>query len=153
LNKHPYHLHAICIHDGNANSGHYYAFIKDHYNSKWLRFNDVRVSDVTEEQVFKEANGGSSWMTAYWLVYVNEEQAEMLKTLNLTLYNAPEKEASSLASEAGQQDALMAVPKENLAHHYQEMIPGAINMLVEDENLKLRELIEGHQAQSIVREI
>jgi hypothetical protein len=47
----------------------------------------------------------------------------------------------------------MAVPKENLAHHYQEMIPGAINMLVEDENLKLRELIEGHQAQSIVREI
>ena len=89
MNKHPYHLHSICIHDGNANSGHYYAFIKDHFNAKWRRFNDVRVCDVTEEQVFKEANGGSSWMTAYWLVYLSEDLMEMLKTLNLTLYSAP----------------------------------------------------------------
>ena len=24
-----YHLHAVCVHEGNADSGHYYTFIKD----------------------------------------------------------------------------------------------------------------------------
>lgn len=43
--------------------------------------------------------------------------------------------------------------KEPIGHYYSEMIPGVVNMLVEDENLKLRELIEAHQAQTIVRDI
>ena len=72
MNRNPYHLHAICIHDGNANSGHYYALIKDHGSGKWRRFNDIRVADIAPEDVFKEANGGHSWMTAYWLVYINQ---------------------------------------------------------------------------------
>ncbi|MFM7853591.1 MAG: hypothetical protein ACKO96_17135 [Flammeovirgaceae bacterium] len=38
-----YHLHAICVHDGNANSGHYYTFIKDHYADVWRKFNDSKV--------------------------------------------------------------------------------------------------------------
>lgn len=76
MNTNPYHLHAICIHDGNANSGHYFALIKDHHTDKWRRFNDIRIADISEEDVFKEANGGHSWMTAYWLVYVNQQIAE-----------------------------------------------------------------------------
>jgi ubiquitin carboxyl-terminal hydrolase 25/28 len=27
--NHPYHLHSILIHDGDAESGHYYAFVFD----------------------------------------------------------------------------------------------------------------------------
>ena len=73
MNKHPYHLHAICVHDGSAQSGHYFAFIKDHFNNKWRRFNDIRVTDATEEEVFKESNAGYSYMTAYWVVYINDE--------------------------------------------------------------------------------
>jgi ubiquitin carboxyl-terminal hydrolase 25/28 len=73
MNKHPYHLHAICVHDGNAYSGHYYAFIQDRFNNKWRRFNDIRVTDATEEDVIKESNGGHGQMTAYWVVYINEE--------------------------------------------------------------------------------
>ena len=58
MNKHPYFLHAITIHDGNAQSGHYYAYINDRHNKKWRKFNDIRVTDATEEEVFKDANGG-----------------------------------------------------------------------------------------------
>ena len=69
----PYYLHAICIHDGNAYGGHYYSFIKDHFNKKWRQFNDIRITDIEEEEVFKQANGGSGQKTAYWVVYINEE--------------------------------------------------------------------------------
>lgn len=75
MNNSPYHLHAICIHDGNAYSGHYYALIYDRFQNKWRKFNDIRVTDISEDDVFKEANGGYGHMTAYWLVYVNGEIA------------------------------------------------------------------------------
>ena len=58
MQKKPYHLHSICVHDGNANSGHYYSFIYDRFNKKWRRYNDIRVTEVTEEDVFKESEGG-----------------------------------------------------------------------------------------------
>lgn len=71
MNQNPYHLHSICVHDGNAYGGHYYSFIYDRAQNKWRRFNDIRVTEVTEEDVFKESNGGFGNMTAYWVVYVN----------------------------------------------------------------------------------
>jgi len=52
MQKNPYYLHSICVHDGNAMSGHYYTFIYDRFNKKWRRFNDIRVVDVSEEDVF-----------------------------------------------------------------------------------------------------
>ena len=60
MTKYPYHLHAICIHDGNAQSGHYFAFIYDRFQKKWRKFNDIRVTEVSEEEVFKQANGGEN---------------------------------------------------------------------------------------------
>jgi ubiquitin carboxyl-terminal hydrolase 25/28 len=42
--EHPYYLHAIVIHDGTADSGHYYSFIFDRKVNKWYRFNDHNVS-------------------------------------------------------------------------------------------------------------
>jgi len=38
--EHPYYLHAILMHDGFADSGHYYAFIYDRASKIWYRFND-----------------------------------------------------------------------------------------------------------------
>ena len=73
MNNNAYHLHAICVHDGNAYSGHYYTFIRDHFNKKWRKFNDIRVTEATEEDVFRESNGGHGWMTAYWVVYINQD--------------------------------------------------------------------------------
>jgi ubiquitin carboxyl-terminal hydrolase 25 len=93
--KHPYHLHAICVHDGNANSGHYYAFIRDRFNKKWRRFNDIRVADVSEEDVFRESNGGHGWMTAYFVLYIHPDIASELDTFDIYHYLTPESRGNS----------------------------------------------------------
>ena len=38
--NYPYYLHSILVHDGDAESGHYYAFIFDRAGNKWWRMND-----------------------------------------------------------------------------------------------------------------
>jgi ubiquitin carboxyl-terminal hydrolase 25/28 len=60
MQKKIYNLHAICIHDGNANSGHYFTFIFDRFQKKWRKYNDITVSEVTEDEVFTAATGGDS---------------------------------------------------------------------------------------------
>ena len=62
------------IHDGTAESGHYYSFIYDRKQDVWWRFSDVNVSIELEEVVFREAFGGqtANLKTAYSLIYVNE---------------------------------------------------------------------------------
>jgi ubiquitin carboxyl-terminal hydrolase 25/28 len=71
MEKNKYILHAICVHDGSAESGHYYTFIKDHNQNKWRNYNDVRVTEVEEATVFEHANGECGMKTAYWVVYIN----------------------------------------------------------------------------------
>lgn len=78
MNQHAYHLHAVCVHDGNAESGHYYTFIYDHFQKKWRKYNDIRISDASEEDVLREINGGDDKKTAYWLVYVSDETRNKL---------------------------------------------------------------------------
>ena len=48
-------IHSILIHEGAANSGHYYAFIFN--NNKWYKFNDIYVSEVSEEKVLRDSYG------------------------------------------------------------------------------------------------
>jgi ubiquitin carboxyl-terminal hydrolase 25/28 len=83
-------LHAICVHDGGADDGHYFTFIRDHCNKKWIKMNDIKISEVTEEEVFAQCVGGHGNMTAYWLVYVNEEVRDQLATTNVFTFDASE---------------------------------------------------------------
>lgn len=59
------------MHDGqSAEYGHYYAFIYDSEMQKWRKYNDMNVTEVTEEEVFVESEGGStSGKSAYCLLY------------------------------------------------------------------------------------
>lgn len=68
----PYFLHAILMHDGLAESGHYYSFIFDRKKNCWWRFSDHDVRMELEEDVFKEAIGGQQNKAAYSLMYVNK---------------------------------------------------------------------------------
>ena len=110
MNKHPYYLHAISIHDGNAYSGHYYAFIKDKFNKKWRKFNDIRVSEANEEDVYKEANGGNAFMTAHWVVYIDQELENQLSKIDLYAYKSTEGDVI------------------DQSHMYASKIPGVINV-------------------------
>jgi ubiquitin C-terminal hydrolase len=53
-----YHLHAVLIHRGNINFGHYYAYIKPFMNDQWFIFNDACVSEVTKTEAFSCGIGG-----------------------------------------------------------------------------------------------
>lgn len=57
LKLNPYHLHAILVHEGSGDSGHYYAFIFDRKDHKWYRFNDYKISEESEAQVWEESFG------------------------------------------------------------------------------------------------
>ena len=69
-----YKLHAICVHDGSAEGGHFFTFIKDHRHNKWRKFNDMRITEVDESEVLTQANGGHGAMTAFWVIYLSKTQ-------------------------------------------------------------------------------
>ncbi|CAK58035.1 unnamed protein product (macronuclear) [Paramecium tetraurelia] len=71
--KYKYHLQSILIHEGMANSGHYYTYIKDFRLNKWFKFNDIHVTEETREKVFQDAIGVKPGINAYLLVYVKSE--------------------------------------------------------------------------------
>lgn len=73
LRRHPYHLHAIWVHQGIAGSGHYWAYLRDWQHDRWIRVDDALVSVVEWEDVRAAAVGQELANTsAYVLVYVDE---------------------------------------------------------------------------------
>jgi ubiquitin carboxyl-terminal hydrolase 25/28 len=75
----PYYLHSILIHEGQAGSGHYFAYIRDAAQNKWRKFNDIRVTEVDEQEVFRVATGGFGYNSAYCLVYVDDAIQQSLQ--------------------------------------------------------------------------
>lgn len=58
---HLYHLHAILVHSGTINSGHYYCFIRpDVHQEQWYKFNDSKVTEVPKTVAFNAGMGGYS---------------------------------------------------------------------------------------------
>lgn len=68
----PYQLHAILIHDGLAENGHYYSYIYDRLKKCWWQYNDHRTIQVHEDEVMKEALGDTTaYKSACNLVYIS----------------------------------------------------------------------------------
>lgn len=58
IRENKYHLHCVVIHQGDADGGHYYTFIKkDCHCHKWFEFNDEEVIPRDLEYVLEEAIG------------------------------------------------------------------------------------------------
>ena len=81
------------MHEGSADSGHYYSYIKDHRANVWRRFNDHKVEIVAEEDVMSDANGGSV-RSAYWLAYVSQEKISQLQNLDINAFDSFDVEAN-----------------------------------------------------------
>ena len=59
LNKEYYHyaLRGTVVHQGNADSGHYYSFINAE-NGRWVEFNDTLVMEADRSDVIAQGFGG-----------------------------------------------------------------------------------------------
>lgn len=68
----PYHLYSLLIHEGSADSGHYYSYTYDLKTNVWRKFNDINISEEVEQHVIKEARG-VNYTSAYYLVYAQED--------------------------------------------------------------------------------
>ena len=47
-----YYLHAIIIHDGLADNGHYYTYVYERAMNKWWKLDDHKVDGADEQIVF-----------------------------------------------------------------------------------------------------
>ncbi|KAG8434455.1 hypothetical protein GDO86_012723 [Hymenochirus boettgeri] len=73
LSQVPYRLHAVLVHEGQANSGHYWAYIYSHNRSCWLKYNDISVTEATWEELQRDSYGGMRNASAYCLMYINDK--------------------------------------------------------------------------------
>lgn len=90
LKQFKYNLHSVCIHEGNAASGHFWTYIWNKQKLKWYKYNDVEVSESTWDDLYANAVGGLSHTStsiqqalggvdktpsAYFLIYTNANES------------------------------------------------------------------------------
>lgn len=73
----PYRLHAVLVHEGQAASGHYWAFVYCPHRAAWLKFNDVTVNEVTWAELLRDSVGGHHCTSAYCLLYVDRNNRDL----------------------------------------------------------------------------
>ncbi|NWH41924.1 UBP28 hydrolase, partial [Chloropsis hardwickii] len=73
LQQVPYRLHAVLVHEGQANAGHYWAFIYDQSRKRWLKYNDISVTESSWEELERESFGGLRNASAYCLMYISDQ--------------------------------------------------------------------------------
>lgn len=95
-----YRLHGVLVHSGDLHGGHYFALLKPEKDGRWFKFDDDRVTPVTDKEVLEDNYGGEipnghlggqigarapvramkRFTNAYMLVYVRDSSAdEVLK--------------------------------------------------------------------------
>ncbi|XP_058050400.1 ubiquitin carboxyl-terminal hydrolase 28 isoform X4 [Ahaetulla prasina] len=69
----PYHLHAVLVHEGQANAGHYWTYIYSLPQKTWLKYNDIAVAESSWEELERDSFGGLKNVSAYCLIYVSKK--------------------------------------------------------------------------------
>ncbi|KAM9384313.1 ubiquitin carboxyl-terminal hydrolase 25 isoform 1-T1 [Pholidichthys leucotaenia] len=70
----PYRLHAVLVHEGQANAGHYWAYIYDPHQRCWMKYNDIAVTKSSWEELVRDSFGGYRNASAYCLMYINDKK-------------------------------------------------------------------------------
>lgn len=98
LKKLKYNLHSVCIHEGNAMSGHFWTYIWNKEQQKWFKFNDTEVSESNWDDLYENAVGGNLLLnethtpktdkmpSAYFLIYVKDDESNLYQE-NIQLDN------------------------------------------------------------------
>ncbi|XP_060747097.1 ubiquitin carboxyl-terminal hydrolase 28 [Tachysurus vachellii] len=74
-----YRLHAVLVHEGQASAGHYWAYIYDHNHKRWLKYNDVMVTESSWEELVRDSYGGITNASAYCLMYINDRLSHLIE--------------------------------------------------------------------------
>ncbi|KAI0557283.1 Ubiquitinyl hydrolase 1 [Gracilaria domingensis] len=78
LDNMKYKLHAVLVHDGAPESGHYWTFIRDWNcndpSKMWMKLSDSMVSFISEGEMYAFSVGGNGKASAYCLIYVSSLQ-------------------------------------------------------------------------------
>ncbi|XP_064896145.1 ubiquitin carboxyl-terminal hydrolase 28 isoform X3 [Columba livia] len=76
LQQVPYGLHAVLVHEGQANAGHYWAYVYDRRRQAWLKYNDIAVTEASWEELQRDSFGGARNASAYCLLYTRGTAAD-----------------------------------------------------------------------------
>ena len=68
-----YYLHAILMHMGSPDFGHFWSYILDRRTNQWWRFDDSRVTKSKWSTVEREARGGDATKSRSIMFFINEE--------------------------------------------------------------------------------
>ncbi|XP_068096892.1 ubiquitin carboxyl-terminal hydrolase 28 isoform X2 [Hyperolius riggenbachi] len=125
LRQVPYRLHAVLVHEGQANVGHYWAYIYNHTRKCWLKYNDISVTEVTWEDLERDSYGGMKNASAYCLMYINDKLPHLITDneagqledriaalpLHLMQYVRKENQAFDLEVEEWEEDHSCKMPQ------------------------------------------
>uniref|UniRef100_A0A8C7VXU4 Ubiquitin carboxyl-terminal hydrolase 25 n=1 Tax=Oncorhynchus mykiss TaxID=8022 RepID=A0A8C7VXU4_ONCMY len=75
----PYRLHAVLVHEGQANAGHYWAYIYDPHQWCWMKYNDISVTKSSWEELVRDSFGGYRNASAYCLMYINDKKPFLIE--------------------------------------------------------------------------
>ncbi|XP_025896102.1 ubiquitin carboxyl-terminal hydrolase 28 [Nothoprocta perdicaria] len=114
LQQVPYRLHAVLVHEGQANAGHYWAYVYDQPRKSWLKYNDISVTESSWEELQRDSFGGLRNASAYCLMYISEK-------------------VSRLAAEEGAESE----PEEEV-----EALPPELKRYIEEDNWRLEQEAE-----------
>lgn len=130
---------SILIHEGDAESGHYYSFNRNVQRDTWKRFNDHHVSEEKEEVVLTEALGGFGNMSAYCLVYISDENIQEELNLNTT----------ELKDLFAREEIGVDVEK----HYYKKLLTPILTQEVIADNISFQDEVEEFQTTSYVKSL
>ena len=74
-----YHLRGVIMHIGTATSGHYISYVKQMKYNYWLCFDDINVTEISEQDVLRRASGYSYGSTGYILYHENSHNLNVPK--------------------------------------------------------------------------
>ncbi|XP_077081005.1 ubiquitin carboxyl-terminal hydrolase 25-like isoform X3 [Siphateles boraxobius] len=75
----PYRLHAVLVHEGQANAGHYWAYIYDPHHRQWMKYNDISVTKSSWEELVRDSFGGYRNASAYCLMYIDDKKPFLIE--------------------------------------------------------------------------
>ena len=126
----------MLIHEGSADSGHYYSYTFDLKSKMWRKYNDINISEEAEAQVLKEARG-VNYTSAYYLVYAQEEV--------LVPQNAK--------GDTPIRNYEMSTSEQYMTDYYSSLMPSDLQAKIKTENMQMYTEIEQYKMGSFANRV